>query len=55
MQYSEVGSKLLVTPKKCLTDNGGGGGGGGVGGVANAEFLEISQAMNITVKVTAAE
>ena len=47
MQYAEVGSKIFGVPDKFLTDNGG--------EFANAVFLEMCEAMNITVKVIAAE
>ena len=39
--------QIFGAPKKFITDNGG--------EFANAEFLKICEAMNITVKVTAAE
>ena len=39
--------QIFGAPEKCLTDNGG--------EFANAEFLQMCEAMNITVKVTAAE
>ena len=39
--------QISGAPEKCFTDNGG--------EFANAEFLEMCEAMNTTVKVTAAE
>ena len=39
--------QIYGAPEKCLTDNGG--------EFANSQFLEMCEAMNITVKVTAAE